>query len=343
MLFSLALIFLIGLAASALCARLRLPGIIGMLLTGILLGPYLLNLLDPSLLAVSGDLREMALVIILLKAGLSLDLSDLKKVGRPEDGQTNGIRPSGSICPTASCCGRPQDPNPLYGRRTQRPSRNLSFFPNHRQKRPALCRSQSAGPFCPIRRHHAVPDLSLIFFSPAGNGALPQRSAVRSAVTFLREKDLNLRLFTGQAALNQFRLAAAAAGQKAVHLLAQSARVDAAVGGKGVFVIALPAGKDRGQRRAPLTEQQRIPAQILGGEPRLKGDHIVLSDIGRRLAAEQLPLQLSQLQMRLRGVILDPRHRGDNLGLFCAEQSADRPQPAGVPVGPAAPRAPRRP
>lgn len=83
MLFSLALIFLIGLAASALCARLRLPGIIGMLLTGILLGPYLLNLLDPSLLAVSGDLREMALVIILLKAGLSLDLSDLKKVGRP--------------------------------------------------------------------------------------------------------------------------------------------------------------------------------------------------------------------------------------------------------------------
>ena len=57
--FSLALIFLIGLTASALCARLRLPGIIGMLLTGILLGPCLLNLLDPSLLAVSGDLREM--------------------------------------------------------------------------------------------------------------------------------------------------------------------------------------------------------------------------------------------------------------------------------------------
>ncbi len=54
-----------------------------MLLTGILLGPHLLNLLDPSLLAVSADLREMALVIILLKAGLSLDLSDLKKVGRP--------------------------------------------------------------------------------------------------------------------------------------------------------------------------------------------------------------------------------------------------------------------
>ena len=83
MLFSIALIFLCGLAASALCARLRLPGIIGMLLTGILLGPHLLNLLDPSLLAVSADLREMALVIILLKAGLSLDLSDLKKAGRP--------------------------------------------------------------------------------------------------------------------------------------------------------------------------------------------------------------------------------------------------------------------
>ena len=83
MLLSIALIFLVGLASSALCARLRLPGIIGMLLTGILLGPHLLNLLDPSLLAVSADLREMALVIILLKAGLSLDLSDLKKVGRP--------------------------------------------------------------------------------------------------------------------------------------------------------------------------------------------------------------------------------------------------------------------
>ena len=83
MLTSLALIFLLGLAMAALCQRLRLPRIIGMLLTGVLLGPYALGWLDPSILAVSADLRKMALVIILLKAGLTLDLSDLRRVGRP--------------------------------------------------------------------------------------------------------------------------------------------------------------------------------------------------------------------------------------------------------------------
>lgn len=83
MLTSLALIFLVGLSAAALCRVLRLPRIIGMLLTGVLLGPYALNLLDPLILQASADLRQMALIIILLKAGLSLDLSDLKKVGRP--------------------------------------------------------------------------------------------------------------------------------------------------------------------------------------------------------------------------------------------------------------------
>lgn len=83
MLTSLALIFLVGLSAAALCRVLRLPRIIGMLLTGVLLGPYALNLLDPLILEASADLRQMALIIILLKAGLSLDLSDLKKVGRP--------------------------------------------------------------------------------------------------------------------------------------------------------------------------------------------------------------------------------------------------------------------
>lgn len=83
MLTSLALIFLVGLSAAALCRFLRLPRIIGMLLTGVLLGPYALNLLDPLILEASADLRQMALIIILLKAGLSLDLSDLKKVGRP--------------------------------------------------------------------------------------------------------------------------------------------------------------------------------------------------------------------------------------------------------------------
>lgn len=83
MLTSLALIFLVGLAMAALCQMIRLPRIIGMLLTGILLGPYVLNLLDDSILMVSADLREMALVIILIKAGLSLKLQDLKAVGRP--------------------------------------------------------------------------------------------------------------------------------------------------------------------------------------------------------------------------------------------------------------------
>ena len=83
MLTSLALVFLIGLAAAALCSRIGLPRIIGMLLTGILIGPYVLNWLDDSILSISSELRQMALIIILLKAGLSLDLSDLKKVGRP--------------------------------------------------------------------------------------------------------------------------------------------------------------------------------------------------------------------------------------------------------------------
>lgn len=83
MLTSLAFIFLVGLSLAAICQRFKLPRIIGMLITGILLGPYVLNLLDPSILSISADLRQMALIIILLKAGLSLNLEDLKKVGRP--------------------------------------------------------------------------------------------------------------------------------------------------------------------------------------------------------------------------------------------------------------------
>lgn len=83
MLTSLALVFLLGLAAAALCSRIGLPRIIGMLLSGILIGPYVLNWLDDSILSISSELRQMALIIILIKAGLSLNLSDLKKVGRP--------------------------------------------------------------------------------------------------------------------------------------------------------------------------------------------------------------------------------------------------------------------
>lgn len=83
MLTSFALIFLVGLALASICQKLKLPRIIGMLLTGILLGPYVLNLFDKSILGISADLRQMALVIILIKAGLSLNIQDLKKIGRP--------------------------------------------------------------------------------------------------------------------------------------------------------------------------------------------------------------------------------------------------------------------
>lgn len=83
MLTSLAFIFLAGLAMAAFCQMLKLPRIIGMLACGIILGPHVLDLLDPSILSISSELRQIALLIILLKVGLSLDLSDLKKVGRP--------------------------------------------------------------------------------------------------------------------------------------------------------------------------------------------------------------------------------------------------------------------
>ncbi|HIY54456.1 MAG TPA: cation:proton antiporter [Candidatus Agathobaculum merdavium] len=83
MLTSLALIFLVGMSLGWLVTRLRLPSLLGMLLTGILLGPYVLNLLDDSILGISADLRQLALIIILTRAGLSLNIEDLKKVGRP--------------------------------------------------------------------------------------------------------------------------------------------------------------------------------------------------------------------------------------------------------------------
>ena len=83
MLTSLALIFLVGLSAAAICGYLHLPRIIGMLFPGIILGPHVLGLLDDKILSISSELRQIALIIILLKAGLSLNLADLKKVGRP--------------------------------------------------------------------------------------------------------------------------------------------------------------------------------------------------------------------------------------------------------------------
>ena len=83
MLTSLALILLVGLLLGRLSRALCLPSLIGMILTGVLLGPYMLNVLDETTLFISSDLRQMALVIILFRAGLSLSLKDLKRVGLP--------------------------------------------------------------------------------------------------------------------------------------------------------------------------------------------------------------------------------------------------------------------
>lgn len=83
MLLSFALIFIVGMLLSSLCKKVGLPGLIGMILTGILIGPYCLNWIDESVLNISSQLRKIALIIILLRAGISLDVSDLKKVGRP--------------------------------------------------------------------------------------------------------------------------------------------------------------------------------------------------------------------------------------------------------------------
>lgn len=83
MLISIALILLAGMFMGWLCKKIKLPGLLGMLFTGIILGPYVLNFIDDSILSISADLRKIALIIILTRAGLSLDIKDLKKVGRP--------------------------------------------------------------------------------------------------------------------------------------------------------------------------------------------------------------------------------------------------------------------
>lgn len=83
MLTSIALILLIGFTLSGILGKLGLPGLLGMIATGIILGPYGLNLISPEILDISAELRQIALIVILARAGLSLDLKDLKKVGRP--------------------------------------------------------------------------------------------------------------------------------------------------------------------------------------------------------------------------------------------------------------------
>ena len=83
MLLSIALIMLVGMAAAMLSKRVGLPGLVGMILTGAILGPCVLNLIDDSILNISSELRKLALIIILTRAGLTLDLDDLKRAGRP--------------------------------------------------------------------------------------------------------------------------------------------------------------------------------------------------------------------------------------------------------------------
>lgn len=83
MLISVSLILLLGMSLGWICKKLKLPSLIGMLATGIILGPYVLDLIDPSVLNISAEIRKIALIIILTRAGLGLDVSGLKKIGRP--------------------------------------------------------------------------------------------------------------------------------------------------------------------------------------------------------------------------------------------------------------------
>lgn len=83
MLTSLAIIFLLGLIMGKVFKELKLPSLLGMIITGMILSPNAFNLLDPLILEISADLRQVALIVILTRAGLSLDINDLKKVGRP--------------------------------------------------------------------------------------------------------------------------------------------------------------------------------------------------------------------------------------------------------------------
>ena len=83
MLLSIAIILLSGLLLGTICKKVRFPSLFGMIIAGVIIGPYCLNLIDESILNVSSEIRRIALIIILIRAGLKLSLDDLKKVGRP--------------------------------------------------------------------------------------------------------------------------------------------------------------------------------------------------------------------------------------------------------------------
>ena len=82
MLISLALMILLAVSLGAILNKIKIPGLLGLMITGIVLGPFVLDLIDPNILSISAELRRIALVVILLRAGLSLDLNDLKAVGK---------------------------------------------------------------------------------------------------------------------------------------------------------------------------------------------------------------------------------------------------------------------
>lgn len=83
MLLSISMILIVGMSMGWICKKCKVPSLIGMLATGVVLGPYVFNLLDSSILGISAELRKIALIIILTRAGLGLDMSELKKIGRP--------------------------------------------------------------------------------------------------------------------------------------------------------------------------------------------------------------------------------------------------------------------
>ena len=83
MLISIAIILLLGILNQMICKKLTIPSLIGLIFIGILIGPFVFDQLDPTLLAISADIRQVVLIIILTRAGLSLNLKDLRKVGRP--------------------------------------------------------------------------------------------------------------------------------------------------------------------------------------------------------------------------------------------------------------------
>ena len=83
MLTGLSVVFICGIIMGKIFKTIKLPPLMGMIIAGVIIGPHALNLIDPELISISADLRQLALVIILTRAGLTLEIDDLKIIGRP--------------------------------------------------------------------------------------------------------------------------------------------------------------------------------------------------------------------------------------------------------------------